>query len=175
MTFYFLHEKPNFIVVMPGYDDFFRSGSRGRAQGCAPPLPEMTCSFPIQLVFWQEKSSVAPFLSGASPGPLLRRILYLPLLFTEGQLSWRNHSRFRTHRTNHPHLWAFDLLDQRHVSSALGCHGNESLVALSPVSLGNLLFISIYKNKRKSRKTFFTKSIKFLEDKIFFSLVIVES
>ena len=28
-----------------------RGGSRGRVQGCAPPPPEMTCGFLIQLVF----------------------------------------------------------------------------------------------------------------------------
>ena len=35
-----------------------RGGSRGRVQGCAPPPPEMTCGFLIQLVFCKEKETM---------------------------------------------------------------------------------------------------------------------
>lgn len=40
------------------------------AGGVHPPLPEMTCSFLVQLVFCKKKTkkqSVVPFLSGAPP------------------------------------------------------------------------------------------------------------
>ena len=47
----------------------YRGRSRGRAQGCAPPSPEMTCGFLIQLVFCIKiclrHQLVTPFLSGA--------------------------------------------------------------------------------------------------------------
>ena len=53
-----------------------RGGSRGRVQGCAPPPPEMTCGFLIQLVFTSGHQSVKPFLSGAPPS---KNILDPPL------------------------------------------------------------------------------------------------
>ena len=45
----------------------------GGCRGCAPPPPEITCSFLIRLVFTSGHQSVTPFLSGAPPPKKIAR------------------------------------------------------------------------------------------------------
>ena len=62
----------------------FRGGSRGRVQGVrTPPLPEMTCSFPIQLVFCQKKKTmwfIGVEVEQETSAPPPKKILDPPLL-----------------------------------------------------------------------------------------------
>ena len=64
----------------------FRGGSRGRVQGVRipPPLPEMTCSFPIQMVLCQKKKKLCGLLvltvEQETRAPPPKKILDPPLL-----------------------------------------------------------------------------------------------
>ena len=70
----FVHRKIIRLIQYGG-------GSKGKVQGVrtAPPPPEITCGFLIQLLFTSDHQSVTPFFSGA---PLLKKILDPPLQYS---------------------------------------------------------------------------------------------